>query len=104
MTTTLLKRKPSVLSQLTNDTIKSTRDIIVNSAGSIVSTTSTIKHSLDLANIMLEEMLVNSRADLSVTIMERFNELTVLGMSRESISKALGVDLELLPENTSSDK
>ena len=102
MTTTLLKRKPSVLSQLTNDTIKSTRDIIVNSAGSIVSTTSTIKHSLDLANIMLEEMLVNSRADLSVTIMERFNELTVLGMSRESISKALGVEIDLLPENTST--
>ena len=102
MTTTLLKRKPSVLSQLTNDTIKSTRDIIVNSAGSIVSTTSTIKHSLDLANIMLEEMLVNSRADLSVTIMERFNELTVLGMNRVSISRALGIDLELLPENTST--
>ena len=104
MTSTLVKRKPSAVSLLTADTIESTRQMIVNSAGSIVSTTSTIKHSLDLANVMLEEMLINSRADLAVTLMERFNELTALGMNRVAISKALGIELELLPENTSSNK
>ena len=104
MTSTLVKRKPSAVSLLTADTIESTRQMIVNSAGSIVSTTSTIKHSLDLANVMLEEMLINSRADLAVTLMERFNELTTLGMNRVGIATALGVDLDLLPENTSTVK